>query len=134
VTITDGSTLEEFRHKAACEHCGAKNRSGLQPHHVRAKGRGFQLDSPINLIALCHLCHQKLHDGNLSREKLLAIVARREGTDPETICKVRWFIDRLDKRATPRQIEERIAEELRTNEAALARVALIRAGKIELPF
>ena len=85
--IINEALLNDFRRAPCCEVCFRKNRSGLQPHHYRAKGIGgaWRMDVRINLIALCLFCHRKAHDGNVSRKRILEIIAAREGRTPEEV-------------------------------------------------
>lgn len=78
--ILDEAMLLEFRCKPMCEHCGRRTQTGLDPHHIIAKGMGGanRMDVLLNLVALCRQCHMQVHDGHISRTTLLGIVARRE--------------------------------------------------------
>jgi hypothetical protein len=40
---------------------------------------GSRLDVPWNLIALCFICHGKVHNGKIKRCDLLEIIGEREG-------------------------------------------------------
>ena len=79
--ILDPDLLMEFRCKTRCEWCRVSTRTGLDAHHLFARGRGeaFRLDVRINLAALCRACHNAVHAGNILRCDLLAVVAAREG-------------------------------------------------------
>lgn len=46
------------------------------------------MDIRINLIALCHSCHRKFHDGHEKRDTFLEIVAKREKTTVAVIVEV----------------------------------------------
>ncbi len=76
--VINNRLLKAFREKERCERCGRQ--TVVQPHHVF--GRGYEscrrFDVPINLVALCGICHDRTHWGKISRENLLEIVSRRE--------------------------------------------------------
>ncbi len=97
--IEDEPLLDCFRSPGYCELCHKPCRI-REPHHLRAKGANSwaRLDIRINLMALgssqafqCD-CHTRIHNGKVSKAKLLEIVAKREGTTPEAI---KAEIDRL---------------------------------------
>ncbi|MEM3453203.1 MAG: HNH endonuclease [Candidatus Hadarchaeum sp.] len=69
--------------KPYCELCG-KPASG-EPHHIRYRSQGGS-DIPENLIQLCFNCHRAVHDGKISRDELLRVVASREGRKKEEIA------------------------------------------------
>ncbi|MGG1878822.1 hypothetical protein ABDI30_14780 [Paenibacillus cisolokensis] len=56
-----------------------------EPHHIRTRGAGGD-DRRENLIHLCGWHHRLFHDGNLDRNELIAIVAKREGLTPEEVA------------------------------------------------
>lgn len=58
-----------------------------EPHHIRTRGAGGD-DRRENLIHLCGWHHQLFHDGNLDRNELIAIVAKREGVTPEEVADI----------------------------------------------
>lgn len=97
--IIDEALLDCFRRKEACEWCHARTRAGLDPHHIIAKGMGGgnRLDHPWNLVALCRACHQLVHQGQILRIDLWAIVAAREGVLQEAIERELWSILRLPR-------------------------------------
>ena len=72
--IKDKQAIEKAR-KDYCEICYARN-VPFHVHHVRTKGASGD-DIPSNLLNLCIFCHNKVHDGNIPKEKLLEIVERR---------------------------------------------------------
>ena len=78
--IVDDALLAEFRAAWRCEVCGKPTPSGCDPMHCFSRGAG-RLDIRQNLLAGCRSCHQANPDGR----KLLAIVAKREGTTVEAI-------------------------------------------------
>lgn len=94
--VIDDALLAEFRNRARCEFCQRPCRTGLDPHHLMARGRGsaFRMDLRINLAALCRLCHRRVHAGEISQAELLAVVAKREGRDvnemEEELRRMRW--------------------------------------------
>lgn len=109
--IINPQLRREYSEPGNCEFCGLWRRV-REGHHLYAvgSGGGGRLDIRINMIALgssqsgafmrCS-CHGKIHNdlGELN-PKALAIVAEREGTDPETIEAVIWFMQRLTKPTT----------------------------------
>ncbi|KHF32048.1 hypothetical protein CM49_05716 [Paenibacillus sp. P1XP2] len=58
-----------------------------EPHHIRTRGAGGD-DRRENLIHLCGWHHRLFHDGNLDRNELLTIVAKREGLTPEEVADI----------------------------------------------
>ncbi|MNW47271.1 hypothetical protein D3C74_245970 [compost metagenome] len=58
-----------------------------EPHHIRTRGAGGD-DRRENLIHLCGWHHRLFHDGNLDRNELIAIVAKREGLTPEEVADI----------------------------------------------
>lgn len=93
--IISEELLAEFRAKDRCEYCG---RAVLvQPHHIFARGQEScrRLDVAINLIALCIDDHTATHTGQILREDLLAIVAKRERTTQQDIQEEIWRLRRL---------------------------------------
>lgn len=83
--VVDDELLSEFRRAGRCELCGLPGHT--QPHHVfpRGMGGGGRLDVRVNLVALCLVCHNGFHDGNVPRASLLALVARREKLTVEEV-------------------------------------------------
>lgn len=80
MVIIDEKLLEEFRQPGACEWCGYWYEA-RQPHHLLARGMGAgrRIDHKFNLISLCYLCHNDVHNGKILKCDLLAVVSRREG-------------------------------------------------------
>ncbi len=99
--IIDEPTLDCFRGPGVCELC-LKRVKNRDPHHIHTRGAG-RLDIRINLIALCTAfsggdnCHQRAHDGHVPRDRLLAIVAKREGWKVEDIINTIWELRRAPK-------------------------------------
>ena len=105
--ILNARLLKEFRMPGYCELCGfyfAKR----QPHHLWR--RTPELSIRINLIALGGIlklpdgrerflcrCHRKIHDGVISAERVLAIVALRERCTAEEIEEVMQSMRRTIK-------------------------------------
>lgn len=87
--IVNESVLNLFRNKEVCEWCRRRTSSDqpLHPHHFRAKGMGGgrRLDHPWNLLALCFQCHNEVHNGQIPRCDLLAVIAAREKVNQEEI-------------------------------------------------
>lgn len=78
--IVNEPLLATFRAATQCEVCRAKIRTGLDPHHVFARGMGggHRLDVPFNLVAICRTCHTKTHLGHIARGVFLDIILKRE--------------------------------------------------------
>lgn len=100
--------LDEFRGPGQCEACGVWcNRR--EPHHIVTRGiGGNRLDLRINLIALGEAfactCHTHHHNGHWPRtDHLLAIVAQREGMQPQQIKEAIRDIRRMPK-GTPEEV------------------------------
>ena len=85
--VINEALLKEIRERCRCEYCGKEVRTGLHPHHVKARGMGggFRLDIWANLLGVCPACHYAIHDGHISLESVLAAVALREGVTPDEI-------------------------------------------------
>ncbi|WP_198524803.1 HNH endonuclease [Paenibacillus phocaensis] len=58
-----------------------------EPHHIRTRGSGGD-DRRENLIHLCGWHRRLFHDGNLDRNELITIVAKREGLTPEEVADI----------------------------------------------
>lgn len=92
-TIKSRSTIKEIREESghACEYVDLSSEERCnhsaegEPHHIRTRGAGGE-DIRENLIHLCGYHHRLLHDGNLDRNELIQIVAKREGVSPEEIA------------------------------------------------
>jgi hypothetical protein len=84
--IVNAKLVQEMGGPGLCEHCLAPS-FHREVHHALAKGMGGggRMDHPFNLISLCGSCHDNLHDGNLSREILWAVIAEREGVSVEEV-------------------------------------------------
>lgn len=133
--------LDLFRTPGLCECCG-RFANIREPHHLRAKGMGgTPLDVAVNLIALggsakltegrrsfsCE-CHYRIHAGNISPDRILQIVAAREGVTAEHITEVMDWMQRLIK-PTESQLR-RALEELSPPALAIAALELIEAGML----
>ncbi len=102
--IIDESLLATMRGPGKCELCGKMVRQ-REPHHLvcRGMGGGSRLDVPINLLSLCATfaggddCHHAVHNKRVSRDRLLLIVALREGIRVEDITDEIHRLRRLDK-------------------------------------
>lgn len=73
--IINNKLIKDMKKIGYCELCGSH--FNLQTHHIKSKGAGGG-DVDSNLICLCGVCHNKVHAGNISRERLREIVGRRE--------------------------------------------------------
>ena len=77
----DRKTIAACR-KPYCERC--RRAANIEPHHMFSVGSGG-CDIKENLIQLCTQCHIDTHAGNIEREELLAIVAKREGVTADEL-------------------------------------------------
>jgi hypothetical protein len=92
VKVIDEQLLADFRGPGTCEWCG-RQVVRREPHHIYARGMGGggRLDVRVNLVALCAPfsggddCHDAAHDGRITKDDLLPVVAGREGTSPGAI-------------------------------------------------
>lgn len=71
--------------KPYCEYCGRVAYG--EPHHIFTRGAGGQ-DIPENLIQLCGECHVEVHAGHIDRDKLLELVAVRQGLDYDEVYRI----------------------------------------------
>lgn len=94
--IVDEELLTAVRMQSRCELCGRYSRTGLDPHHLLARGMGGggRLDVKENLIGLCRVCHQATHQSPAIREEAFAVVARREGLAPGQLREKLWKLQR----------------------------------------
>lgn len=54
-----------------CMACGKTRRTGgIEAHHIVEKSKGGSNDPLKNGVLLCRRCHQKAHEGKLSRRYL----------------------------------------------------------------
>lgn len=143
VKIPRPKLLKQFQGPGYCELCGLYA-AVREPHHLWRKGHGGggTLDIRINLISLggsCLLpsgrrrfscfCHDRIHNGKIAPAHVLAIVAAREGTTPETITEVMDLFRRLI-RPSPADLRAGLAE-LSPSAEQLARRELTEAGILE---
>lgn len=111
--ITNERLLDEFRSAGRCELCGKACRT--VPHHVRPKGRGFQLDIRINLIAVgatsfdC-LCHENAQRYRISKEYVQRRVSWREACFWWEIEEVIWLLDRVRQDVRPEAFAAEVRE------------------------
>jgi hypothetical protein len=105
--IVSEPLLDEFRHAPCCELCGAENKTGMDPHHLRSRGigGGGRLDVRINIITACRDCHSLIPTSKIGRERILQVVATREKTTPEIITAVMDSLAILPKDATRSDID-----------------------------
>lgn len=59
-----------------CEVCGAI--AEVRHHHIEKSKSNYLRYNPINLIALCHKCHQKIHFGDNS---IVAVYSVKRGEE-----------------------------------------------------
>ncbi len=76
----DKALLKELR-LGHCELCG-RSADDIGVHHIITRNAGGP-DARCNCLSLCIACHNAAHAGNITKEQLRAIVARREGMTPE---------------------------------------------------
>lgn len=79
--IKNRKLIQEFRSNR-CEVCGAY--TTIEPHHVNTVGSGGG-DIRENLVQLCTEHHIAAHDGGLSKETLIKLIAAREGKSTDEI-------------------------------------------------
>lgn len=109
--------MAEFR-EMACEipGCGKRPTCG---HHIlhRGMGGGNELTVRLNLIAVCAVCHAKIHNASngfngrvLRQAELFELVAIREKLhDDVDLQQVLWLILRLPKDASLPQMSRSVA-------------------------
>jgi 5-methylcytosine-specific restriction endonuclease McrA len=61
-----------------CRHCNSSH--NLTPHHIVFQSQGGT-DDLDNLVTLCIVCHNAVHDGNLS-VKTMDLFIRKNGWKP----------------------------------------------------
>ena len=85
--IEDPALLLRFGQRFRCELCGKVKPGGLDPHHIRARGMGsgWRIDHPANLLAVCRVCHNRIHAGKIPKADLWAIASKRERCDAEAV-------------------------------------------------
>jgi len=84
--IKDKKVIKECR----LDHCEKCNHPAYaEPHHIYTVGSGGG-DIRENLIQLScsNACHTKAHSGEISKNELLLIVAKRESKTVEEIKKI----------------------------------------------
>ncbi len=102
--LESDEVLRSFAGNARCELCGKYG--PVVGHHYwirRGCGGGTRIDHPWNLIGLCStpgMCHDEIHrvsDLPLCKNKLLTIVADREGVSEKTIREYLAWLAQQDK-------------------------------------
>lgn len=96
--LRDDDVLAKFRAAWRCEWCLKPTPSGCDPAHVFSRAAG-RVDAAFNLWAACRSCHQNAHTGQICREAILAMVAKREGI---TVAEIRSRVNavrRYDRKA-----------------------------------
>lgn len=117
--------LKQFGGPGRCEACGLRCRKRAACH-IYSKGAG-RVDARFNLVSLgfdavldCP-CHCENHAGGpCSREVLLKIAAKREGTTPAAITEAVHYIRALDKNGAPIRPMKISAEGMRLVQVALS--------------
>lgn len=83
--LADKELLKAVARRSHCELCGARRSSFLlDPAHLMSRGAG-RVDLPCNLAGLCRWCHNETHANPEAKERLWAVVCRREGLIREQI-------------------------------------------------
>ena len=83
--IVNEDVLQRFREFRFCECCNTPTPGGTDPAHIGSRGAG-RVDAAWNLCALDRACHTRHHAGGKpTRQDLLAIAAKREGTTVQAI-------------------------------------------------
>ncbi len=121
--------LNVFRGSGYCGICGMATKYRVA-HHLARRGSG-RLDILCNLIGLCSDCHNGHHndDDKKARDKILAIVAKREGCSSEDIQLTIFLLRRLPKNPNKAEIDNGL-DELSSSAACLAIKELRFAGII----
>jgi hypothetical protein len=94
--------LDEFREKVRCEVCLKGALCGCDPHHVFSRGAG-RADIRENLLAVCRVCHTKIHAGNIKRADLMKIIAHREGKSVDELQQAVYDARRNKRQANTRR-------------------------------
>lgn len=89
--VVDKKGMAKVKAIESCENCGSKN--CLEVAHIVSKGaRGPDIKE--NAVKLCGPaafgagCHGANHKGNITKEQLFAIVAKREGQTIEEVKEI----------------------------------------------
>lgn len=82
--IKNKKIISEMR-TSYCEYCGRYGETEI--HHLASRGASGG-DIRENLINLCRLHHRKAHSGQIPRDELFSIVAKRENKTEEQIIAV----------------------------------------------
>lgn len=106
--IINEKLLRTFAGAGQCAWCG-RYVSVRHAHHIHSKGAG-RLDVCVNLVSLCPQDHAGVHNGDLDRYDLLAVVAVREGLMQDEIEAVIHELRRWDK---AKELPERLAKYVR---------------------
>lgn len=75
VRLVDEAVLERARRRGFCEVCKVA-RERCEAHHISSRG-AFGDDTQDNVVAVCRLCHVRIHAGLISRDDLREIVNAR---------------------------------------------------------
>lgn len=95
--LADKELLKAVARRSHCELCGARRSSFLlDPAHLMSRGAG-RVDIPCNLASLCRWCHNATHADPKAKERLWAVVCRREGMTREEIEAIVFEVRRLPK-------------------------------------
>lgn len=81
VRVRDPDAIERAR-LDYCELCdGPYAPEQIHVHHVKSRGAGggdVDAGPDANLVSLCWLCHQRVHEGRIPRAALRALITARE--------------------------------------------------------
>lgn len=86
--IVDNNLLKKMKEIDHCELCGSH--TCVENAHIVSKG-AYGPDIKENIVRLCGParygmgCHGNEHKGNISKDELFAVVAKREGKTTEEI-------------------------------------------------
>ena len=95
--IVNDDVLQRFREFRFCECCNTPTPGGTDPAHIGSRGAG-RVDAAWNLVALSREHHTRSHAGGKpTRQDMLAIAAKREGTTVQAILDALVAIRLMDK-------------------------------------
>jgi hypothetical protein len=106
IRVRDKAVLKSARDRRACEVCG--KRGDVDPHHVFAKCDEIE----ALILSCCRLCHGKIHDGHISRDDVLAIIAARPKSPvktfrPDPLARARELAEEYEMATTELDAENR---------------------------
>lgn len=106
IRVRDKAVLKSARDRRTCEVCG--KRGDVDPHHVFAKCDEFE----ELILSCCRPCHGKIHDGHISRDEVLAIIAARPKSPvkafrPDPLTRARELAEEYEMATTELDAENR---------------------------